>query len=110
VLDSTHRVSATFKFDTSDIFTRPEKKYHSEPIDVNKLELDADKIVKEDKISVNEADSEMLMKVPGITKSIANNIVLYRHIHGKYRTLRDLLNVPNFDTKVYDLTKNLLTL
>jgi DNA uptake protein ComE-like DNA-binding protein len=112
VLENTHRISATLKFDTGSIFTRRPKETEapSSIVQGRDYELEAIEIPKVDKISINTASPADLAKVPGISRSVSNNIVLYRHLHGNFRFLRDLLKVPMLDQQVYDLIKDLVTL
>lgn len=113
VLDNTHRISATIKFDTARIFTRkarPAEKPEPKVVLGKDIVLDAVEIPRADRIDVNAATAAELAKVPGIGKAMANNIVLFRHIHGKFKFLRDLIKVPLFTEEIYDLVKDFLTL
>jgi len=112
VLDNTHRISATLKFDTKKIFTRRPEEVEPPPsvVQGRDFELEAVEIPKVDKVNINTATPVELARVPGISRSVANNIVLFRHLHGNYRFLQDLKKVPMLDTKVYDLIKDLVTL
>ncbi|MCR5184519.1 MAG: ComEA family DNA-binding protein [Bacilli bacterium] len=53
------------------------------------------------KVNVNADDAETLMKVNGITSSIASSIVSYRTENGTFSTLEDLLNVYGIGNATY---------
>lgn len=113
VLDNTHRISATIKFDTGKIFTRKTmsaEKPEPKVVLGRDVILEAVEIPRVDRIDVNMATATELTKVPGISKNLSNNIILFRHIHGKFKFLRDLLKVPLFTEEIYDLVKDFLTL
>ena len=77
--------------------------------DVHKLNLakklrDGDKIrvpfKSEGKVNLNEASEEELMKLPGITRTLAKRIVLYRERYGPITSLQELLKVKGVNLKL----------
>ena len=47
-----------------------------------------------DALSLNQADSSQLQKLPGVGPVLAERIVAYREANGPYETVEDLLEVP----------------
>jgi competence ComEA-like helix-hairpin-helix protein len=61
------------------------------------------------KISVNTASVQDLERVPGIDRSVAQNIVDYREANGPFRSVDDLTRIQGIDNKqkLEPLRKNL---
>lgn len=53
-------------------------------------------------VDVNTASASLLSYVAGINAAIAKNIVRYRDANGKFRSRRELLNVPRLGEKTYE--------
>lgn len=51
------------------------------------------------RINVNHATAAELVRLPGIGKVLSSRIVEYRNMHGSFRTLDDLDNVPGIGPK-----------
>ncbi len=64
----------------------------------------------DEKIDINTAGIDELVKLPGIGPSKANNIVEYREKHGKFKTYEDLLNVSGIGEKTLEKIKPLIVL
>lgn len=58
--------------------------------------------VSKDKVNVNTATWEEIVKVTGIGEQTAQSIVCYRKKNGEYKDLTDLLNVPRVGSRVWD--------
>ena len=54
------------------------------------------------KINLNTAQTNQLMTVDGVTQEIAENIIVYRNSHGKYKTVADLLDVEGMTITLYN--------
>ena len=53
-------------------------------------------------VDVNTASAALLSYVAGVNAAIAKNIVRYREANGKFRSRRELLNVPRLGEKTYE--------
>ena len=62
------------------------------------------------KVNINEDDAQTLMKVSGITTSIASSIVSYRNEHGIFNTIEDLTNVYGIGNATYHKVRNYVIL
>ena len=62
------------------------------------------------KVNINEDDAQTLMKVSGITTSIASSIVSYRTEHGIFNTIEDLTNVYGIGNATYHKVRNYVIL
>jgi DNA uptake protein ComE-like DNA-binding protein len=47
-------------------------------------------------LNINKADIKDLMKLPGVNRKLANNILIYRYINGDIKSKKELLKVPGF--------------
>ncbi len=53
-------------------------------------------------VDVNTASAPLLMRVSGLSKTLAENIVAYRDEHGAYRNRRVLKKVPRLGPKAFE--------
>ena len=58
------------------------------------------------KLNLNTADQEKLVSVPGIGKKIAQDIIEYRKLHGKFNNLEELKQIKGIGEVKYDLIKD----
>ena len=61
------------------------------------------------KIDINSATAEDLMKIKGIGKTIAARIVEYRYNHGSFSSIDDLKNVKGVGVALFEKIKNRIT-
>lgn len=54
------------------------------------------------KVNINTASKSDLMLVPGMTRTLADNILQYRDSNGPFNTVDDLANVQGIDRKKLD--------
>ncbi len=54
------------------------------------------------KVNINTASKSDLMLVPGMTRTLADNILQYRNSNGPFNTVDDLANVQGIDRKKLD--------
>lgn len=62
------------------------------------------------KISINTATKEELMKLSGIGESKANAIISYREENGDFKSLEDIKNVSGIGESLYEKIKDNITL
>lgn len=53
-------------------------------------------------VEVNTASAELLTLVSGLGKTLAANIIAWRHEHGPFRRRRQLLDVPRLGAKAFE--------
>lgn len=58
------------------------------------------------RVDINEADSSMLMTLPGIGESKAEIILQYREEHGAFETIEDLMDIPGIKEGVFNKIKD----
>lgn len=74
------------------------------------IEADIDNSVNvRGKININIASVDELATLPGIGRSIAENIVEYRKSKGKFSKIEDIMNVTGIKEKRFDQIKNFIT-
>ncbi|PSN31026.1 Endonuclease/exonuclease/phosphatase family domain-containing protein 1 [Blattella germanica] len=61
--------------------------------------------MKVDQLNINTASEEELMTLPGITRSIAQNVVEYRKAIGRYKKVEDLALVSGIGAEKLDLIR-----
>jgi len=59
-------------------------------------------------VNLNLASKELLSYVSGLNKTAAGNIVAYRDRHGSFRNREELLKVPRFGEKMFELSAGFL--
>ncbi|WP_282458833.1 Tex family protein [Ligilactobacillus aviarius] len=59
-------------------------------------------------VNLNTASPQLLEHISGLDKSIAKNIVKYRDENGKFKTRKELLNVPRLGNKAYEQSAGFL--
>jgi competence protein ComEA len=62
------------------------------------------------KISINRAGPEEFQQLPGIGEKMAKRIIYYRHEHGGFSSLEDLLNVKGIGADTFEQIKPYITL
>ena len=61
------------------------------------------------KISINTANIELLMTLPGIGEAKAKSIVEYRENKGNFTTIQDIMNVSGIGEALFEKIKNYIT-
>ncbi|MCX8009936.1 MAG: helix-hairpin-helix domain-containing protein, partial [Ignavibacteria bacterium] len=61
--------------------------------------------LKENPLNLNKARTEELMKIPGITLGIANEIIEYRNTFGGFISVTELLSIKGIDKELYGRIK-----
>ena len=61
-------------------------------------------------VNINTADKEVLMTLPGIGATKAENIVKYRSRVGSFQTLEELMNVSGIGQAVFEALRDKITL
>lgn len=61
-------------------------------------------------ISINSADLEKLMTLPGIGRSTAEKIIAYREENGSFYSLEDLMNVKGIGKKKFEKIRGFICL
>lgn len=64
----------------------------------------------EDRISINSASLDELIKLPGIGEKTANKIIDYRNKYGNFKHIEELKNVSGIGDKKYEKIKELITI
>ncbi|MEO0076616.1 MAG: ComEA family DNA-binding protein [candidate division WOR-3 bacterium] len=64
---------------------------------------------KNDKININTANKDDLIKLPGIGEKLAQRIIDYRNNYGYFKTTKDILKVNGIGPKRYQQIKDLIT-
>jgi protein Tex len=67
-----------------------------------KLEETVESCVNYVGVDLNTASKELLVFVSGITPSVANNIVIYRHQNGAFKNRKQLLKVAKLGAKAFE--------
>ncbi len=60
-------------------------------------------------VNINSATMAQLDALPGISPTVAQNIVNYRNENGPFSTIEDIMNVPGIGPATFDTIKNLIT-
>jgi len=69
----------------------------------------ASKVIAEQKININTATVEQFQNLPGIGSSIAQEIINYRHEHGPFQKVEDIMQVKGIGEKKFEKIKDLIT-
>lgn len=59
-------------------------------------------------VNINTASKELLSYVSGLGPQLAQNIVTYRMEHGAFKSRREIMNVPRFGSKAFQLASAFL--
>ena len=79
-------------------------------VTIDKEDVNVEKENLNNKISINSASIEELMKLPGVGESKAKSIVEYRNNNGEFEKIEDLLNVSGIGEKLFEDIKEHITL
>ena len=60
-------------------------------------------------ININTAPSDQLLRLPGITESLAKRIVEYRTAHGEFESIEELKKIETVDDATFGKLKELIT-
>ncbi|WP_440996796.1 Tex family protein [Arhodomonas sp. SL1] len=67
-----------------------------------KLEAVVEDCVNAVGVDLNTASAELLARVSGLSRTLADRVVAHRHDHGPFRNRRALLEVPRFGAKTFE--------
>lgn len=73
------------------------------------LAIDSNPDISTNKININTATKEELMKLPGVGEKTAEQIIKHREIYGKFNRIEDLMNVKGIGQKKFEKLKNYIT-
>ena len=62
-----------------------------------------------DKVNINKASKEELMKLKGLGESKADAIITYRTNNGEFKTIEDIKNVSGIGEALFDKIKDFIT-
>lgn len=65
--------------------------------------------VKSNLVNINKASAKELMSLQGIGEATAWNIIEYREVNGKYKTIEDIKNVSGIGEAKFNAIKNYIT-
>ncbi len=60
-------------------------------------------------LDINTATAAQLDALPGISPTVAQNIINYRNENGPFSTIEDIMNVPGIGPATFDTIRNLIT-
>jgi competence protein ComEA len=61
------------------------------------------------RININKASALELQALPGIGEVMANDIVAYRNLYGPFKTIEDIMKVPNIKKNRFENIRELIT-
>lgn len=61
------------------------------------------------KISINTADLDLMITLPGIGEEKAKTIIAYRNEHGLFEKIEDIMNVSGIGEKLFEKIKDYIT-
>ena len=61
------------------------------------------------KISINTADLDLMITLPGIGEEKAKTIIAYRNEHGVFEKIEDIMNVSGIGEKLFEKLKDYIT-
>ena len=76
---------------------------------IDNLPAEAQNDSGEARININTANEAELMKLPGVGKVTAGNIIAYRTEHGAFKAIEDIRNVTRIGEKTFERLKDLIT-
>ena len=79
----------------------PEIKIEHTPVDINSSENEP--------VNINSDEPEELMRLPGVGRQTANNIIAYRNNAGDFLEIEELLNVSGIGKVTYEKIKPFIT-
>jgi len=94
------------KITVENVYAKAPKKTAQKPV-VKKPVLGANPI--SEKINVNTAGVDELAKLPKIGKKTAEKIIEYRSKNGKFRDIKDVMNVSGISVTTFDSIKDKIT-
>ena len=65
---------------------------------------------KDNPININTASISELDQLPGIGETRAQDIIIYRDIHGPFEKIEDLMNVPGIGESTFNNIKDYITI
>lgn len=63
----------------------------------------------ENKVNINTASAEQLMKIDGIGETLAVRIIAYRKVYGDFTDIAQLKNIKGIGDKKFDAIKEYIT-
>jgi competence protein ComEA len=67
-------------------------------------------LYKDNPININTASISELDQLPGIGETRAQDIIIYRDIHGPFEKIEDLMNVPGIGESTFNNIKDYITI
>ncbi len=72
------------------------------------LDFTVERCVNEVGVNLNTASTDLLSYISGVGKSLAENIVAYRNANGIFQLRKELLKVPRFGQKAFELASGFI--
>ena len=61
------------------------------------------------KLDLNQATTDELAQIPGVTQEVANEIVNYRNKYGKYYHVKELMDIEGISRELYNEISSYVT-
>lgn len=92
-------------------FNLASKLYDGQYVEIQELNEIPSKSINLDsmKVNINDADSNLLVTLPGIGPTKAEDIIQYREEFGFFEEIEDILNVPGIGEFTFNQIKDLIT-